>query len=107
MRGLVTGAGATVAVVGLGIGVGSTPGYLTAKSQYDALVASRGLGNAETQNFNETVLSPAQSKMAVGYLVGVVGLGVGAAGYFLVPPRDAGDLVVTPTGRGLLLSGSF
>ncbi|MCB9743562.1 MAG: PEGA domain-containing protein [Alphaproteobacteria bacterium] len=107
MRAIGTGAGAAVGLVGLGIGVASTPGYASAKSEYDNIALARGPFDSETLNYEATILNPARARMATGYVIGVAGAGLAAASWLLIPAPDSADLVLLPAPGGLSLSGSF
>ncbi|MCB9765863.1 MAG: hypothetical protein H6739_39180 [Alphaproteobacteria bacterium] len=105
VRGLAVAGGGVVALGGIVLGAANTGPYLENKSTHDQLVRA-GRSQSEAALQLEVLMEEDRKMMALGYGVAVVGAAGAAAGFFLLPARDA-DVVVTPTFNGVSLSGRF
>ncbi|MED5372500.1 MAG: PEGA domain-containing protein [Myxococcota bacterium] len=109
-RGVVTGAGAAVAVTGIALTAVNQGSYSNAVSVYEGMQAANQA--AAAQLYNATEVTPAKNARNASIALAVAGAGVGAAGFFLIEPawQDGAVSFVPNTGEGggtLVLSGSF
>jgi hypothetical protein len=107
-RGVVTGAGAAVAVTGIVLTAQAQGTYSNAADVHSGLV-SAGQTAAAT-SYMATDVTPAKNSRNGGVALTVAGAAIGAAGFFLIEPMNSSVAFVPSTqgsGGTVVLSGSF
>jgi hypothetical protein len=98
LRGIGVGAGVAVLGTGIGVAAAAQPSVATTQALIDTLVANGvtdGLSTAQADN------RAAKGQRTAGIVVGVAGVGVGAASWFFLPAMDRdADLLVVPLEDG-------
>lgn len=107
-RGVVTGAGAAVAVTGVVLAAQAQGTYSNAKTIHEGLV---GAGQTAAANVQMTQqVTPAKNSRNAAIALAVAGAGVGTAGFLLIEPMNSSVAFVPSTegsGGMVVLSGSF
>lgn len=107
-RGVVTGAGAAVAVTGIVLASQAQGTYSNAKTIHEGMVAAGQTAQANVQMTQQ--VTPAKNSRNAAIVLAVAGAGVGTAGFLLIEPVNSSVAFVPSTegsGGMVVLSASF